>query len=160
MLTTAMTTQISTIRTTWAVLIEVVVDMTDAWNVPRLTVALGAVPVLDKECNVTAVAPIPSPTEPRPMATLAHAARLGWMPRCASRASTCLSISEPHDLHPAPGVHHEQGALAGAGAVHPVQPARHAEPGLVEPGNRAGGDVLPHPLHEAIQAPGGPGGWP
>src|SRR5208283_4486957 len=44
-----MTTQISTIRTTWAVLIEVVVDMTDAWNVPRLTVALGAVPVLDKE---------------------------------------------------------------------------------------------------------------
>ena len=86
--------QITTIRTTWAVLIEVVVDMTDAWNGPRLTVALGAVPVLDKECNVTAVAPIPSPTEPRPMATLAQAARLGWMPRCASRASTCLSISE------------------------------------------------------------------
>src|SRR5271166_6520154 len=80
MLTTAMTTQISTIRTTWAVLIEVVVDMTDAWNGPRLTVALGAVPVLDKERNVTAVAPIPSPTEPRPIATLAQAARLGWMP--------------------------------------------------------------------------------
>ena len=57
-------------------LIEVVVDMTDAWNEPRLTVALGAVPVLDKECNVAAVAPIPSPTEPRPMATLAQAARL------------------------------------------------------------------------------------
>ena len=45
MLTTAMTTQISTTRTTWAVLIEVVVDITDAWNGPRSTAALGTVPV-------------------------------------------------------------------------------------------------------------------
>ena len=73
MLTTAMTTQISTTRTTWAVLIEVVLVITDAWNGPRTTVALGTVPVLDKECSVTAVAPIPSPTEPRPMAAFAHA---------------------------------------------------------------------------------------
>ncbi len=43
MLTTAMTTQISTIRTTCAVLIELVVDMTDAWTGPRLTVALPGV---------------------------------------------------------------------------------------------------------------------
>jgi len=94
MLTTAMTTQISATRSTWAVLIEVVVDITDAWNGPRLTAALGAVLVLNKECSVTAVAPTPSPIEPKPMAMLAHAAWLGWMPRCASRASTCLSISE------------------------------------------------------------------
>jgi hypothetical protein len=68
MLTTAMTTQISTTRTTWAVLIEVVVDITDAWNGPISTAALGTVPVLDKERSVTAVAPIPMPTEPRPVA--------------------------------------------------------------------------------------------
>src|SRR5580704_11101780 len=41
---------------------------------------------------------MPSPTEPRPMATFAQAVRLGsragWMPRWASLASTCLSISE------------------------------------------------------------------
>jgi hypothetical protein len=47
MLTTAMTTQISTTRTTWAVLIEVVLDITDAWNEPRSTSVLGTVPVLD-----------------------------------------------------------------------------------------------------------------
>src|SRR5580693_6792780 len=37
---------------------------------------------------------MPSPTEPRPMATFAHAAPLDWMPCSASLASTCLSISE------------------------------------------------------------------
>ncbi len=68
---------------------------------------------------------------------------------------------DPHRLHrflPAPLMHHEQGVLTGAGAVHPVQPARHPEPGLIEPGDRAGGDVLAGPLQEPLQPPGGPGG--
>ncbi len=38
-----------------------------------------------------------------------------------------------HRLLPAPVVDHQQGVLAGAGAVHPMQPAVHAEPGLIEP---------------------------
>ncbi len=63
-----------------------------------------------------------------------------------------------HRLGAALGVHHEQGVLAGAGAVHPVQPAVDAEPGLVEPGHLAGGDGLPHPLQEAAEPPGGAGG--
>ena len=47
------------------------------------------------------------------------------------------------DRLPAPlGMHHEQGVLAGAGAVHPGQPVGHLEPGLVEPGDVAGGDLL------------------
>src|ERR1700733_9102234 len=37
---------------------------------------------------------MPSPTEPRPIATFAHAVPLDWMPCSASLASTCLSISE------------------------------------------------------------------
>ena len=53
---------------------------------------------------------------------------------------------------------HEQGVLAGAGAVHPVQPALDAEPGLVEPGHLAGGDLLAGTLQEPGQPPGGPGG--
>ena len=63
-----------------------------------------------------------------------------------------------HRLPPAPGVHHEQGVLAGAGAMHPVQPARHPEPGLIEAGDIAGSDVPADPLQEAIQAACGPGG--
>ena len=62
---------------------------------------------------------------------------------------------DPHRLDrlpAAPGVHHEQGVLLGAGAVHPVQPARHPEPGLIEPGDIAGGDVPADPLREAVQA--------
>ena len=38
--------------------------------------------------------------------------------------------------------------------MHPVQPARHAEPGLIEPGDVAGGDVPAGPLQEIIQLPG------
>jgi NAD(P)-dependent dehydrogenase (short-subunit alcohol dehydrogenase family) len=38
-----------------------------------------------------------------------------------------------HRLLPAPVVDHQQGVLAAAGAVHPMQPAVHAEPGLIEP---------------------------
>ena len=94
MLMTAMTTQISTIMITWPVLTELVLAIRDARNGPRSTTALGVTPLVDKECSVTAVAPMPSPTEPRPMATFAHAARLDRMPCCAILASTCLSISE------------------------------------------------------------------
>lgn len=61
-------------------------------------------------------------------------------------------------LLPAPGVDHEQGVLAGAGAVHPVQPALGAEAGLVEPCHVAGGDLLPHQVQELIKLPGGAGG--
>jgi hypothetical protein len=42
--------------------------------------------------------------------------------------------------------------------MHPVQPAVHAEPGLVEPGHLGRGDVVPHPLQEAAESPGGAGG--
>jgi hypothetical protein len=66
----------------------------------------------------------------------------------------------PYRLHrvlPAPGMHHEQGVLAGAGAVHPAQPALHPEPGLVGPGHATGGDALPHPPQETIELPGGTG---
>ena len=65
-----------------------------------------------------------------------------------------------HRLRAAPGVDHEQGVLAGAGAVHPVQPAVHPEPGLVEPGHLAGGDLLAGVLQEPAQPPGGAGGEP
>jgi hypothetical protein len=74
MLTTAMTAQMSTISTTWAVLTELVLAIRDARNGPKAMDALGTTPLVDKACNVTAVAPMPSPTEPRPMATLAHTA--------------------------------------------------------------------------------------
>ena len=74
---TAMTTQISTTRTTWPVLTELVFAIRDARNDPKLISALGTTALDDQECSVTAVAPMPSPTEPRPMATFAHAIRLG-----------------------------------------------------------------------------------
>jgi hypothetical protein len=53
---------------------------------------------------------------------------------------------------------HQQGVLASAGAVHPGQPALHPEPCLVEPGDVAGGDLLPDLLGEAVQPPGRAGG--
>lgn len=59
------------------------------------------------------------------------------------------------DRLPAPlGVRHEQGVLAGAGAVHPGQPAFKPESGLVESGDVAGGDLLADMLGELIQPPG------
>jgi hypothetical protein len=94
MLMTAIATQISAMRTTWAVLTEWVVVITDACNDPRSSTAFGVTALAGHDCSTTAVAPMPSPAEPRPMATFAHAAQLGWTPRCASLASTCLSISE------------------------------------------------------------------
>lgn len=59
-----------------------------------------------------------------------------------------------HRLGAALGVHHEQGVLAGAGALHPVQPTVRAEPALIEPGHLAGSDVVPHPRQEAIEPSG------
>ena len=58
-----------------------------------------------------------------------------------------------HRLGAAPGVDHEQGVLAGAGAVHPVQPAVCPEPGLVEPGHVAGGDLAADLLQEPPRRP-------
>jgi hypothetical protein len=89
-----MATQISTIRITWAVLTDLVLVRRDARSEPRSSSALGATPLDGQDVSVTAVAPMPSPIEPRPMARFVHAATLGRMPRCASLASTCLSISE------------------------------------------------------------------
>jgi hypothetical protein len=63
-----------------------------------------------------------------------------------------------HGLGAAPGVDHQQGALAGAGAMHPAQLAVDPEPGLVEPGHVAGGDLPAGMLQEAAQPPGGAGG--
>src|SRR5271169_1473143 len=94
MLMTAMTTQISAIMITWAVLTELLLVSREARNEPKSSTALGVTPLDDQKCSVTAVAPMPSPIEPRPMARFVHAVMLGWMPRCASLASTCLSISE------------------------------------------------------------------
>src|SRR5271166_556690 len=94
MLTTAMATQISAIRITWAVLTELLLVRRDARNEPKSSTALGVTALDDQKWSVTAVAPMPSPIEPRPMARFVHAVMLGWMPCCASLASTCLSISE------------------------------------------------------------------
>jgi hypothetical protein len=55
-------------------------------------------------------------------------------------------------------MHREQGVLAGAGAVHPGQPAFDAESGLVEPGHVAAGDLLAGLLEEPAELPGGAGG--
>ena len=63
-----------------------------------------------------------------------------------------------HRLGAALGVDREQGVLAGAGAVHPVQPALHPEPGLVEPGHLAGGDLLAGVLQEPAEPAGCAGG--
>jgi len=54
----------------------------------------------------------------------------------------------------APGVDHEQGVSAGAGAVHPGQAALHPEPGLVGPGHLADGDLPADVLQEPVQPPG------
>ena len=77
MLITAITAQISAIRTTWAALTEWVVVITDARNDPRSSTAFGVTALAGHDCSTTAVAPMPSPTEPRPMATFAHAAHAG-----------------------------------------------------------------------------------
>jgi len=63
-----------------------------------------------------------------------------------------------HRLPAAPGVDHEQGTRAGAGAVHPVQAAAHPEPGLVEPGHLGGGDLVAGARQEPAQPPGRAGG--
>jgi hypothetical protein len=76
MLMTAMTAQISAMRITWLVLTDLVLVITEARNDPRSSTALGATPLVGQDCSITAVAPMPSPTDPRPMARFAHADRL------------------------------------------------------------------------------------
>jgi hypothetical protein len=44
--------------------------------------------------------------------------------------------------------------------VHPVQPARHPETGLIEAHDIAGGDMPADLLQETVQAAGRPGGDP
>ena len=51
MLMTAMTAQISAMRTTWAVLTELVLVIRDAWNDPRSSTALGATPLAGHEAG-------------------------------------------------------------------------------------------------------------
>ena len=58
-----------------------------------------------------------------------------------------------HGLRPAPGVAEDQGVLAGAGAVHPVQPAFRPQPGLIEAGNAGPGDPGADLLQEAARRP-------
>ena len=53
------------------------------------------------------------------------------------------------------GVAGDQGVLVGAGAVHPVQLARHAQPGLVEPGHLGLGDPVADLVEEPVQPVGG-----
>jgi hypothetical protein len=53
-------------------------------------------------------------------------------------------------LPAAPGMGHQQGVPAGAGAVHPGQPALHAEPGFVEPGDVASCNLLADVLCEPV----------
>ena len=52
----------------------------------------------------------------------------------------------------------DQGVLAGAGAVHPVQLPGHAQPGLVEPGHLGGGDLIFDLGQEPVEPVGGAGG--
>ena len=61
---------------------------------------------------------------------------------------------DAHRLHCLPaalGMHDEQGVLAGAGAVHPVEPAVHAEPCLAGPGHLGCGDLPPGMLEEPAE---------
>ena len=99
---TAMTAQISAMRITWPVLTDLVLVIREARNDPRSSTALGATPLAGQDCSITAVAPMPSPTEPRPMARFAHADRLswraGWMPRCASGSHLLVDLqADPLD---------------------------------------------------------------
>ena len=49
----------------------------------------------------------------------------------------------------------DQGVLAGAGAVHPVQPARYPQASLVESGHLRSGDAVCDLLQEPLQPVGG-----
>src|SRR3954451_15916918 len=53
------------------------------------------------------------------------------------------------------GMAGDQGVLAGAGAVHPVQLPGHAQPGLVEPGHLGGGDPVGDLGEEPVEPGGG-----
>ena len=64
MLITAMPTQISEMRTTWAVFTDLVLVIREARNDPRSSTAFGAAPLVGQDCSITAVAPMPSPTAP------------------------------------------------------------------------------------------------
>jgi len=52
----------------------------------------------------------------------------------------------------------DQGVLVGAGAVHPVQRARHAQPGLVESDHLRGGEPATYDGEELLQPARGAGG--
>jgi len=56
----------------------------------------------------------------------------------------------------ASGMAGDQGVLAGAGAVHPVQPPGHPQPGLVEPSHLGLGHPVGDLAEELFQAAGGP----
>jgi hypothetical protein len=49
----------------------------------------------------------------------------------------------------------DQRVLVGAGAMHPVQRARHTQARLVEPGHRSVGDALAGHLEQLLQPAGG-----
>ena len=59
---------------------------------------------------------------------------------------------------PALGMAGDQGVLAGAGAVHPVQPPSHPQPSLVESSDLRVGYAFTHDGKELVQPAGGPGG--
>jgi hypothetical protein len=44
----------------------------------------------------------------------------------------------------------DQGVLVGAGAMHPVQSACHAETSFVEPGDFSGGDTVADDIEELV----------
>src|SRR6266511_3803461 len=54
------------------------------------------------------------------------------------------------------GVTGDKGVLVGAGAVHPVQLARHSQPGLVETHHLGAGELVTHVGQKPVEAPGGP----
>src|SRR6266498_3226449 len=54
------------------------------------------------------------------------------------------------------GVTGDKGVLVGAGAVHPVQLARHSQPGLVETHHLGAGELVTHVGQRPVEAPGGP----
>src|SRR6266545_1560226 len=54
------------------------------------------------------------------------------------------------------GVTGDKGVLVGAGAVHPVQLARHSQPGLVETHHLGAGELVTHVGQQPVEAPRGP----
>ena len=73
---TAMAVQISAMRSTWPVLTDFVLVISEALNDPRSSTALGATWLRQPGLEYHGCGPVRPETEPKPMARFAHAVRL------------------------------------------------------------------------------------